>query len=172
MLAKRRAATVGAGTSTPANPPSSATSTPNASEPAPVDNRQKGVVAIAGSEDKDTCTGLVFKMPRVGDVKATTHSTSDGHAPSFHDNPPSASSPRDLVVHEGRGRVPLKAINRLPLLSSLLFSKKPSNASRPGDGGELGGQPPLRPRGRRPWRLPCCVQPCSQQGTRRISLEG
>ena len=103
LLAKRRAAAAGVGTSTPTNPPSSATSSPNTSEPAPIDNREKGVVVIAGSEDEDTCTSLVFKKPRVGDVEVATHSASDGHALSFHENPPSASSPPDLVVHESGG---------------------------------------------------------------------
>ena len=105
LLVQRRTVVAGLGTTTPTNPPPSTTSAPNTSEPAPVDNRQKGVVVVAAdSEDEDTCTGLVFKRPRVGDVQVAAHSAFDGHAPSFRDNPPSVSSPRNLIVHEGRGR--------------------------------------------------------------------
>jgi len=46
LFAKRRAAAAGVGTSTPTTPPPSATSAPNTTEPAPVDDRQKGVVVI------------------------------------------------------------------------------------------------------------------------------
>jgi len=104
LVAKRKAAAAGVGTSTPANPPPPTTYTPNSLEPAPVDNRMKGVMVVAtGSEDEDTCTGLFFKRPRMGDVEAPSHSTSDGHAPSFRENPLIASSPRDLIMHEGGG---------------------------------------------------------------------
>ena len=59
LLAKRRAAAAGVGTSIPRAPPTSPTSAPHTIEPAPVDDRQKGVVVV-DSDDKDTCTGLVF----------------------------------------------------------------------------------------------------------------
>ena len=101
LLAKRRAVAVGVGTSTPANPPPPATSGPNSFEQAPGDNRLKGVVVAAGTEDEDTSSDLVFKRKRVGDVEAPPHYASDSHAPSFRDNPPSASSSRNLIVHEG-----------------------------------------------------------------------
>jgi len=104
LLAKRRAAAAGVGTSSPTTPPPSATSTPNTTEPAPVDNSQKGVVAVVvDSEDEDTYTVLVFKRLRVGEAVAPSHSTSGGLTPAFKDNPPSASSPRNLIVHEGGG---------------------------------------------------------------------
>jgi len=41
LLAIHRVVAAGEGTSTPTNPPPFATSAPNTSEPAPVDNRQK-----------------------------------------------------------------------------------------------------------------------------------
>jgi len=107
LVAKHKAA-ADVGTSTPTNPPPHATSAPNSPEPILVDNRQKGVVVETGSKDEDTCAGLVFKRQRVDDVVAPSHSTSDSHAPSFRDNPPSASSPRDLIIHEGGGRTLLK----------------------------------------------------------------
>jgi len=55
------------------------------------------------SEDEGTCTCLVFKRKRAADVVDPSLSTSNGHAPSFKENPPSASSPRDLMVLEGGG---------------------------------------------------------------------
>jgi len=39
LLAKRKAAAIGVGTSTPRTPPTSATSAPNTNVPAPVDDR-------------------------------------------------------------------------------------------------------------------------------------
>jgi len=101
LLAKRRAVAAGVGTS---NPPPAATSAPNSPKPSSDGNKLKGVVVATGTEDKDTSSGLVFKRQRVGDVEAPSHSTSDGHASFFRDNPPSASSPRDLIVHQGRGK--------------------------------------------------------------------
>jgi len=98
LLAKRRAAAAGVGTS-PRVSPTSATSAPI--EPAPVDDRQKGVVAV-DSDDEETCTGLVFKRQRVGEAMAPSPSPSGG-IPAFRDNPPSTSSPCQLVVHEGGG---------------------------------------------------------------------
>ena len=83
-----------------------------------------------GSKDEDTDSGLVFNRQRVDDVMAPSYSASGGHAPSFRDNPPSASSPRDLIVHEGEGRVLLKATKRL--LSPIFqpFSNKHLGVSR------------------------------------------
>jgi len=68
---------------------------------ASVDQRQKGVVEVIASEDEDTCSGLIFKRKRKVDVAVPANSASDDYAPSFRKHPPSASSPRDLVVREG-----------------------------------------------------------------------
>jgi len=103
LVARRRATLADAGTSTPAGLPPVATSAPISHEPAPIDHGQQGVVEATASEDEDTCTGLVFKRKRAGDDVAPSHSASDGHAPSFRENPPSASSPRDLIMLEGGG---------------------------------------------------------------------
>ena len=86
-------------------------STPAASAPGPfaptlVDQRQKRVAEFAASEDEDTCSGLVFKRKRKVDVVVPANSSSDDHAPFYRANPPSASFPHDLMVQEGRGRVP------------------------------------------------------------------
>jgi len=83
---KCKVAAVGVGTSTPTNLPPL---TP--------------LVVATGIEDKDTDSGLVFKRQRVGNVEAPSHKATGGHAPSFRDNPPNTSSPRDLIVHEGGG---------------------------------------------------------------------
>jgi len=99
LLAKRRAA-ASVGTSTHATLPSPTTSAPNSSTPAHV-NKRKGVVVETSSEDEDTGSGLVFKRHRVSEVVAPSHSASSGLTPTFRDNPPSASCPRDLIVLEG-----------------------------------------------------------------------
>jgi len=76
---------------------------PAQDSPGPVlGDKQKGVVVAIGSEDEDTEMGLVFKRQRVG-VVAPSHSATDGHAPSFRDNPLSASSPHELAALEGGG---------------------------------------------------------------------
>jgi len=80
-----------------------AISAPSPSAPALLDHRKKGVVEATASEDEDTCSGLVFKMKRTTDPAVSVHSTSDSSAPSFRENPPSVSSPRDIVVHECEG---------------------------------------------------------------------
>ena len=102
--------------------------------PSPTDLRQKGAIEATASGDEDTCSGLVFKRKKGADVAVPVHSASDGCASSFRENPPSASSPRDLVVHKGGGKVPLEVtLARLPLLSCLPFSKrffKPSEIGR------------------------------------------
>jgi len=133
LLVKRKAVAAGVGTSSPKTPPPSATSALNTTEPAPVDNRQKGVVAVVvNSENEDTCTGLVLKRLRVGEAVEPSHSVSGGLTPAFRDNPPSASSPCHLIVHEGGGESVLEGQQTSPPSpsSSLPFSKKPSNAFR------------------------------------------
>jgi len=87
--------------------------------PTPIDQRLKGVVEVteaAASEDEDTCSGLIFKRKRKADVVVPAPLGSDGRAPSYKERPPSASSPRDIVVYEGRGRVLQGAIVVSPLL--------------------------------------------------------
>ena len=61
------------------------------------------VAVVVDSEDEDTCISLVFKRPRVGEAATPSHSVSGGLTSVFRDNPPSASSPHDLIVHEGEG---------------------------------------------------------------------
>jgi len=103
LVTRRKAALAGVGTLTPARPPPVATSASISPEPAPIDHRQKGVVEATVSEDEDTYTGLVFKRKRGTDVTVSAHSSSDGCASFFWEKPPSASSPRALMVHEGGG---------------------------------------------------------------------
>jgi len=106
------------------------TSTPGPSTPTPVDQRQKGVVEATASEDEDTCSGLIFKRKRKVDVAIPVNSASDDRAPSFKEHPPSAFSPRDLVVQEGGGRVPLGTIVGRPLLICLPSSNRPCSLSK------------------------------------------
>jgi len=87
----------------PVDAPAAAIFAPSPSALALVNHRQKGVVEATASEDEDTCSSLVFKRKRAADVVVPAHSVSDDCAPSFRENPPSASSPRDIVVHEGAG---------------------------------------------------------------------
>ena len=134
LVTRRKAVLTVVGTSTPAGPPPPTTSAPISPEPTPINQRQKGVVEATASEDEYTCTCLVFKRKRGIDIVAPSHSTSDGHAPSFRDHPPSASSPRELVVLEGGGRAPLEVVMAWPLLlicppSSRRFSK-PSKSGK------------------------------------------
>ena len=90
-----------------AEAPLAPTPTPSLSAPAPTNLKQKGVAKVAAFEDEDTYIGLVYKRKRGVDVAVSAHSVSDGCAPSFRENPLSASSPRDLVVHEdGEENVP------------------------------------------------------------------
>jgi len=58
-------------------------------------------VVVIDSDDKDTCTGFVFKRKRVGEVVVPSPSASSGLTPAFRDNPLSASSPHHLIIHEG-----------------------------------------------------------------------
>ena len=74
---------------------------PSPYAPTLVDHRQKGVVEATASKDNDTCSGLIFKRKRAADVAIPAHSASDDSAPSFRENPPSASSPRVPRCHEG-----------------------------------------------------------------------
>jgi len=78
-------------------------SAPSPSALAPVDHRQKGVVEATAFEDDDTCSGLVFKRKRKGNVAVPANSASDDRAPSFRENPPSAYSPHDIVVQKAGG---------------------------------------------------------------------
>jgi len=128
LTSKHKATLAKVCTSTPAGTPLAATSAPVSPEPTPIDQRQKGVPEVIASEDKDTCTCPVFRRKRVADVMAQSHSASDGHAPSFRENPPNASSPRDLVVLEGGGESTPRVITACLLLlicppSSKRFSK-------------------------------------------------
>jgi len=115
LLAKRRAATAGVGTSTPIAPPSSATSAPYPIEPAPAVDRQKGVVVVE-TEDEDTCIGLVFKRQRVGEVVVPSPSVSGGTL-AFRDHPPPPPRTTLLLTRVGE-RAHLKAKRRLPPSSS------------------------------------------------------
>jgi len=135
LVTRRKAALAGVGTLTPARPPPVATSASISPEPAPIDHRQKGVVEATVSEDEDTYTGLVFKRKRGTDVTVSAHSSSDGCASFFWEKPPSASSPRALMVHEGGGgRMSLGAILECLLLLNCLPSSrrffKPSKAGK------------------------------------------
>ena len=71
---------------------------------------------------------LSLREKRAGDVTTPSHSASDGRAPSFRDYPLSASSPCDLIMHEGGGRV-FSKVTKCSLRSSSQPSfNKPSSA--------------------------------------------
>jgi len=128
LLAKRRAAAAGVGTSTPRAPSISATFAPHPIEPAPADDRQKGVVAV-DTDDEDTCTSLVFKRQRVGEVVVSSPSASGG-TPTFRDNP-QVPPPRAISLFTKVGeRVPMKAKKCFPPPSSPRCCNKSSNASK------------------------------------------
>ena len=79
---------------------------PGPSAPSLVDQRLKGVAEVTeatDSEDEDTCSGLIFKRKRKADVVVPAPSGSKGQAHSYREHPPSTSSPRDIMVQEGRG---------------------------------------------------------------------
>jgi len=76
---------------------------PDPSAPSLIDQRRKGVVEATTSEDKDTCSGFIFKRKQKAKVAVLVPSGSDDRAPTYKEHPPNASSPRDLVVQEGRG---------------------------------------------------------------------
>jgi len=69
---------------------------------APAARELRGVLAVE-SDDEDTCTGLVHKLPRVGASMVPSTSISAG-APTFVDHPPSASSPFPAALGGGEGR--------------------------------------------------------------------
>ena len=70
-------------------------------------------------EDEGTYTSLVFKRKRAADIAASPHSASDGHASSFKDHPPSASSPRELMTLEGGGESAPKGDHAMPSAADL-----------------------------------------------------
>jgi len=125
------------------DPSAPTTSAPGPSAPAPVDQRQKGVAEVATSKDEDTCSGLVFKRKRKVDAVIPSPSGSDDRAPSYREHPSSASSPRDFVVQEGRGRMLQRVITVHLLLTCLPSFSGPCNPSR------------IR-RGWRTWRRTLC----------------
>jgi len=127
LIARCEATLTGAGGSAPIGPLIVVVSAQNMPGPAPGD-KQKGVVAI-DAEDENTDEGLVFKRPRVG-VAVTSLSATDGHTPSFRDNPPSASSPRGPSRLKAVGRALLGVTKCVLPLSLPSFSNKPSNASK------------------------------------------
>jgi len=109
-------------------------STPGPSAPTLVEQRLKvvaEVTKVAASEDEDTCLGLVFKRKRKADVVVPAPSGSDARAPSYKEHPPSASSPCDIVVHEGRGRMLQGATVMSPLLICLPSFSGHCGPSRP-----------------------------------------
>jgi len=100
------------------------TSSPDLFAPTPVDQRQKGVVEAAASEDEDTCSDLAFKRKRKVDVAIPANLASDDRAPSYREHPPSVSSPRDLVVQEGRGKSASGADREAPLADLPAFLQR------------------------------------------------
>jgi len=71
--------------------------------PSAKDKKLKAVAEVAPSEDEETESGLVFKRKRKADTVSLCLQTQIGRAPSYRESPPSASSSRDIAVHEGRG---------------------------------------------------------------------
>jgi len=119
LLAKRRAAAVGAGPSTPIALKTSATPVPQPINSAPVVVELGGVVVIE-SDDKYTCTGLVFKRPRAGEIAAPSTSASGGTL-ALKDHPLSAFSPLQVVALESGGETP--STSQLSLLLQRLFDR-------------------------------------------------
>jgi len=124
LLAKRRAAAAGEGSSTPIAPSTSTTSALQPINPAPAAIELGGVVVVE-SDDEDTCTGLVFKRPRAGET-ATPSASVSGGTPAFIDHPPSTSSPLQVVaIEDGGENVPegreTPSTSQLPLLLQRLF---------------------------------------------------
>jgi len=109
-------------------PPTSATSAPQTIALALADDKQKMVVAIE-SDDEDTCTDLVFKRQRVGEVVCLLLLRPGGPRPlgiTLRATPPHAT----LLFTKVGGRAPLKAQRWLPPPSSPRYFNKSSNASR------------------------------------------
>jgi len=128
----------------PANAPLMPIPAPNPSIPAPADLRQKGVVEAAAFEDEDIYYGLVFKRKRGVDAAVSAQSALDGRASSFRENPPSASSPRDLVVHEDGGESSLRGDFVVPPAAELpTFLQKVIQSFQDGEM-ESQGEKPLR----------------------------
>jgi len=125
VIARRQVALEGAGGSAPAVPLAVVQASPI---PA-LTEKNKGVVAIDSDGDEDTGEGLVFKRLRVG-VVAISLSATDGHPPSFRDNPPAPP----LLAHSSCSNVVGRALLGMtkcrPLLSYPLFSSMPSRASK------------------------------------------
>ena len=74
-----------------------------ATGPSAKDNKLKAVAEVVPSKDEETCSGLVFKRKRKADTAIPMPLDLDGRAPSYRECPPSASSPCDIVMQEGRG---------------------------------------------------------------------
>jgi len=78
-------------------------------------------------DDEETCTDLVFKRSRVGEVVAPSTFASGGTA-AFMDHPPNASSPLPFAMHEGGGESApegqeMPSTSPLPLLLEKIFSR-------------------------------------------------
>jgi len=101
LLAKQRAVATGTSLSIPLAPLTSAAPASQPTNPAPTVVELRGVLVVE-SDDEDTCTGLVFKRPRVGASVVPSASVSAG-TPTFIDHPPSASSPLPTATLEGGG---------------------------------------------------------------------
>jgi len=80
--------------------------TVRASPPSTPLEENKGVVLIASDDDEDTMEGPTFKRQKTTMV-ATSHSSSVRRSTSLRDNPPSASSPPNLLaLEDGAESVP------------------------------------------------------------------
>jgi len=131
----------------PVYDPPAATFVPSPSAPAPVGQRKKGVVEATASKDKDTCTGLVYKRQRVANAVVPAHSASDDCAPSFRENPPSASSPWDIVMHEGEGKsAPTDALGAPPAADLPTFLQQALHSFQERGLAESLGEDPLQGR--------------------------
>jgi len=73
------------------------------SAPSVKEQKLKAVAEVAPSKDEDNCSRVVFKRKQKADAAISVPSDSYGRAPSYWDCPPSASSPHDIVVQEGKG---------------------------------------------------------------------
>ena len=134
-----------ANTAAPADALAATIFAPNPYAPAPADLRQKGVVEAAASEDEDTCSGLVFKRKRGVDIAVPMLSTLDGCVPSFRENPPSAFSPRDLVIHKGGGESSPGGYSGAPSSAELpAFLQEVLQTFLDGEMVESQGEDPLR----------------------------
>ena len=73
-----------------------------AQAPPAEDLKLKAVAEVDLLDDKETCSGPVFKRRRKADPTPTEHSASDGRAPSPQVPPPS-HFPRNIMVQESMG---------------------------------------------------------------------